>query len=75
MKKTILALSITAALVALSGCSSFKVGAACYIPHGVTGQCSMATMAPVEAPAVAITPRPAAAAQQPAAPRQPAPGA
>lgn len=46
MKKNILTLSIAAALVAMSGCSSFKVGAACYIPHGVTGQCSATTVAP-----------------------------
>lgn len=51
MKKTIFALSIAAALVAMSGCSSFKVGAACYIPHGVTGQCSATTVAPGVVPA------------------------
>lgn len=32
------------AALALSGCSSFKMGAACYIPHGVTGQCSATTV-------------------------------
>lgn len=53
MKKNILALSIAAALVAMSGCSSFKVGAACYIPHGVTGQCSATTVAPGVVPAAA----------------------
>ena len=46
MKKSILALGIAAALVVLSGCSSLKVGAACYIPHGVTGQCSASTLEP-----------------------------
>lgn len=51
MKKTVLALSIAAALVAMSGCSSFKLGAACYIPHGVTGQCSATTVAPGVVPA------------------------
>lgn len=51
MKKTVLAISIAAALVAMSGCSSFKVGAACYIPHGVTGQCSATTVAPGVVPA------------------------
>ncbi len=39
MKTTIALL----AALALSGCSSFKMGAACYIPHGVTGQCSATT--------------------------------
>lgn len=44
------------ALVAMSGSSSFKVGAACYILHGVTGQCSATTLAPrVEPAAVATT--------------------
>lgn len=51
MKKTIPALCIAAALVAMSGCSSFKMGAACYIPHGVTGQCSATTVAPGVVPA------------------------
>ncbi len=51
MKKNVLALCIAAALVAMSGCSSFKVGAACYIPHGVTGQCSATTVAPGVVPA------------------------
>lgn len=32
----------------LAGCSSFKMGAACYIPHNVTGQCSATTVAPVK---------------------------
>lgn len=40
MKTTIALL----AALALSGCSSFKMGAACYIPHGVTGQCSATTV-------------------------------
>jgi len=43
MKKSILALAIAAAL---SGCSSFKVGAGCYVPYGVTGQCSATTVEP-----------------------------
>lgn len=30
----------------LAGCSSFKLGAGCYVPHGVTGQCSITTMEP-----------------------------
>ncbi|WP_440105451.1 hypothetical protein [Acidovorax sp. BL-A-41-H1] len=63
MKKTVLALSIAAALVAMSGCSSFKVGAACYIPHGVTGQCSATTVAPGVVPAGAAAAGGAAQAQ------------
>lgn len=55
MKKNVLALCIAAALVSLSGCSSFKVGAACYIPHGVTGQCSATTVAPGVVPAGAAS--------------------
>lgn len=51
MKKNVLALCIAAALVSMSGCSSFKLGAACYIPHGVTGQCSATTVAPGVVPA------------------------
>ena len=42
------AFAITLAVFALAGCSSFKMGAACYIPHGVTGQCSMTTVQPGE---------------------------
>ena len=40
MKTTIVVL----AALALSGCSSFKMGAVCFIPHGVSGQCSIATV-------------------------------
>lgn len=65
MKKNVLALCIAAALVAMSGCSSFKVGAACYIPHGVTGQCAASTLEPGQVPAVVITPRPAAVQSAP----------
>ncbi|CAN7454924.1 hypothetical protein LJR066_002870 [Acidovorax sp. LjRoot66] len=39
--KTIL---ITAAALVLAGCSSFKLGAICYLPHGVAGECRMATV-------------------------------
>ena len=71
MKKSILALSIAAAaMLAMTGCSSFKVGAACYIPHGVSGQCTAATMEPGTAPAAArVAPQPATA------PKPPTPGA
>ena len=54
MKNIILALSIAAAIVALAGCSSFNMGAACYVPHGVTGHCSATTVEPgIAAPAPA----------------------
>jgi len=52
MKTTI---AILAAL-ALSGCSSFKMGAACYIPYGVTGQCSATTVQPGAEPAAPTAP-------------------
>lgn len=29
--------------IALAGCPSFKLGAGCYVPHGVSGQCQMVT--------------------------------
>ena len=72
MKKTILAFSIAAALVALSGCSSFKMGAGCYVPHGVTGQCTATTVEPSQKPAGVTAP---AAAQPQTAPRLQATGA
>lgn len=39
----IFAIAITAAT--LVGCSSFKLGGACYIPYGVTGACTVDTTA------------------------------
>ncbi|CAN7367747.1 hypothetical protein LJR118_002188 [Acidovorax sp. LjRoot118] len=39
---------ITIAAIVLAGCSSFKMGAGCYIPHGVSGQCTAATVAPAK---------------------------
>lgn len=50
MKTTIALL----AALALSGCSSFKMGAACYIPHGVTGQCSATTVQPGVEPVAGV---------------------
>lgn len=44
MKKHLIILMPLLAALALSGCSSFKMGAACYIPYGVTGQCSATTV-------------------------------
>lgn len=63
MKKTILVIFATTALMAMSGCSSFKLGAACYIPHGVTGQCSATTVAPGVVPAGAASTTGASQAQ------------
>lgn len=39
MKRALFALALVAAL---SGCSSFKLGAVCYIPHGAVGGCQVA---------------------------------
>jgi hypothetical protein len=48
------AIAITLCALVLAGCSSFKLGAGCYIPHGVSGQCTAATMEPAQpAPVVA----------------------
>jgi hypothetical protein len=33
---------IIAAAIVLAGCSSFKMGAACYIPYGQVGGCTVA---------------------------------
>lgn len=61
MKKSILALSIAAASVlALSGCSSFNLGAGCYVPHGVTGQCTATTVAPAKTTNATIQGKPGA---------------
>ena len=40
------AIAITLAAIALVGCSNFKLGAGCYVPYGVTGQCSATTVEP-----------------------------
>ena len=53
MKKHLIILMPLLAALALSGCSSFKMGAACYIPYGVTGQCSATTVQEVPAAAPA----------------------
>ena len=55
MKKSVLAISIAAALTSIAGCSSFKLGAGCYVPYGVTGQCSATTVEPGRAPAAVTT--------------------
>jgi hypothetical protein len=36
-------------LVFLTGCSTFKVGAFCYVPFGQAGQCSAGTLPPTPA--------------------------
>jgi hypothetical protein len=46
MKSISITLAALAVAAATSGCSSFKMGAACYVPHGVTGQCQATTVAP-----------------------------
>lgn len=35
--------AIVIAAILLSGCSSFKMGGACYIPFGVSGSCTVDT--------------------------------
>lgn len=47
MKSIAIAITIVA-VAALAGCSSFKMGAGCYIPHGVSGQCTASTLAPLK---------------------------
>lgn len=37
-------ITFTIALIVLAGCSSFKLGAGCYVPHGVSGQCTATTI-------------------------------
>lgn len=44
MSRHILCITLTASALALGGCSSFKLGAFCYVPAG-GGQCA-ATAAP-----------------------------
>lgn len=52
MKTTVRAIALIAFAAAQAGCSSFKLGAACYVPYGVTGQCSATTVEPgIAAPA------------------------
>lgn len=51
MRKRILCLSLAAAgLLTLQGCASSKVGAACYVPYGVSGSCQITTVEPGIAP-------------------------
>lgn len=45
---------LTAALL-LAGCSSFRLGAVCYLPHGMGGECRI-----IPVPAAASVPAPAA---------------
>lgn len=41
--------TLLAAAAALSGCSSFKLGGFCYVPAGVTGNCTVGTNVPSQA--------------------------
>jgi hypothetical protein len=34
-------LIVFASILALTGCQSFKMGMACYVPHGQYGTCSV----------------------------------
>ena len=34
---------VAAALAGMAGCSSFKMGAACYLPYGTQGSCTVMT--------------------------------
>lgn len=38
--------AIVIAAILMTGCSSFKMGGACYIPWGVTGACTVDTTSP-----------------------------
>lgn len=40
--------AIVIAAILLTGCSSFKMGGACYIPHNVTGTCTVDTTSPAK---------------------------
>lgn len=46
MKSITRAALVAAFALAASGCSSFKMGGACYVPYGVGGSCSVQTSAP-----------------------------
>lgn len=47
MKSNVIRAALVAAFALVTtGCSSFKMGGACYVPYGVTGSCSVQTAAP-----------------------------
>ncbi len=47
MRKRILCVALAAVgLLSLQGCASSKVGAACYVPYGVSGSCQITTVEP-----------------------------
>lgn len=48
-------IAIVATALLLSACSSFKMGMACYVPHGQYGECRVG-------PTPAMVPAPAASA-------------
>lgn len=41
-------IAIISIAILLTGCSSFKMGGACYIPYGVTGACTVDTTSPAK---------------------------
>ena len=49
MRHAFAILALIAAAATLAGCSSFKMGAACYMPYGVAGSCQVTTLAPADA--------------------------
>lgn len=55
-RKRLLALTFAAAaaLALLPGCSSFKLGGACYVPHGTQGACSVTMGADAAQPVAAL---------------------
>lgn len=42
-------IALVLATTALTGCSSFKLGGFCYLPAGVTGNCTVGTNVPSQA--------------------------
>lgn len=48
MKATIRTIALIAFAAALAGCSSFKVGGFCYLPHGTGGQCQVMAVPPAK---------------------------
>lgn len=48
--------AIIAAAILLTGCSSFKMGGACYIPYGVTGSCTVDTASQAKDEAAKVAP-------------------
>lgn len=49
MRHRILTLALITIAATLAGCSSFKMGGACYLPYGAAGSCQVTTLAPADA--------------------------